>query len=107
MRHPFDLSFDELLAQDLEFEDSLPNDEAEQIGGGFWATTLALGEEGGHGPSRPHPRPKPWPFPKPICPPHPPEVTTKALGEEGGGPWPHPPEVTTLAVGEEGGDYLH
>jgi hypothetical protein len=107
MRHPFDLNCDELLAQDLEFEEALTPEVAEQVGGGWVVTTLALGEEGGRGPSHPYPKPRSWPFPKLTCPPEPPEATTLALGEEGGGPWPQPPEITTLALGEEGGDFLH
>jgi hypothetical protein len=67
------------------------------ITGGLTLTTLAVGEEGGDY----FPRPPKWC--PPIAPPHspikppikPPEVTTLALGEEGG--------VTTMALGEEGG----
>lgn len=114
MRHPFDLN-----PQDLEFEESLAVTEAETVGGGLVATTLAIGEEGG---DRPYfwPKPIPRPRPKPIGPP---EYTTLALGEEGGDyppattrawgeeggdepPIIGPPEATTLAIGEEGGDFF-
>jgi hypothetical protein len=116
MGHPFNLE-----PQDLEFEASLSAAEAEAVGGGLMATTMAIGEEGGDSGFcwlRPRPRPKPIPLPKPI---DPPEYTTLALGEEGGDyppattrawgeeggdgpPLIGPPEVTTLALGEEGGD---
>ncbi len=63
-----------------------------------WATTLAVGEEGGV--HRPQPRPPVWGSP-----------TTYAIGEEGGG-WhqPRPPQppgwgATTHALGEEGGGW--
>lgn len=102
MKHPFDLSAAELETLDLEFEEDLVLDELETTTGGLRLTTLALGEEGGSGDYFPRP-PKRWP---PIYPPHPPitppikppEVTTLALGEEGG--------VTTLALGEEGGEWF-
>jgi hypothetical protein len=97
MKHPFDLSAVELETLDLEFADDLALDELETTTGGLRLTTLALGEEGGSGDYIP--RPPKWPpvyLPPPIKPPiQPPEVTTLALGEEGG--------VTTLALGEEGG----
>jgi hypothetical protein len=66
---------------------------SEQIGGSYFgggnpnqfATTMAVGEEGGG-----HPQP--------------PQYTTMAVGEEGGGHH-QPPQVTTLAIGEEGGGH--
>lgn len=103
MRHPFDLSLDELLTQELEFEEPLTDDDAQAVGGGLLATTLAFREEGGQWRGRPYP--KPTPHPKPIPCPQPPEVTTQALGEEGGSPFP--PEVTTMALGEEGGALIY
>lgn len=126
MAHPFDLDpqdFDchdgqTALTRDLEFEESLSFSELKAVDGGLWATTMALGEEGGTGWC---PVPFPRPLPKPIDPPKyttlalgeeggfdPPEVTTHAVGEEGGSD-PRligPPEATTLALGEEGGDAL-
>ena len=91
LRHPFSLKFDELLTQNLEFEEVLEEELAQQRRGGLLATTLAIGEEGGG-----------WSiFPKP-----PGTVTTLAVGEEGGSfelPnfFDHP-HATTLAIGEEG-----
>lgn len=109
MRHPFDLSLSELNTIDLEFEESLTALEAEQVGGGFDVTTMALGEEGGEpittqalgeeggATSRcrgeaggdktcAHPKPRPRPPIRPR-PPRPPIYTTMALGEEGGTSW--------------------
>lgn len=100
MKHPFDLQLSDLEALDLDLEEQLTDEEAAQVGGGLKNyTTQALGEEGG---DCPRPRPKP----RPVKPHKPPEATTFALGEEGGGPiYPIcPPEVTTLALGEEGGE---
>jgi hypothetical protein len=102
MRHPFDLNPEELAAidfsaTDLDFSEELTPEEAAQVNGSLrHATTRALGEEGGYcgTPAPPRPTPHPRPRPYPICPP---EVTTLALGEEGGD-W-----ATTLALGEEGG----
>lgn len=96
MGHPFDLDRSELAALDLDFAEQLTDEEAAQVGGGFFATTLALGEEGGSWPKpgrKPRPLPCPEPDPIPIDPP----MTTDALGEDGGEP------ITTLALGEEGG----
>lgn len=115
MRHPFDLSLNELqeinvaidLAIDLDFAEPLTDLEAAQVGSGLDVTTLALGEEGGEpittkavgeeggattlalgeeGGHDPHPPHKPW---KPVrpCPPESPIYTTLALGEEGGTGW--------------------
>jgi hypothetical protein len=121
VRHPFDLKLPELQSfndqvydrmKDVEFEEVISPDEADSVAGGRWATTLAIGEEGGRWP-RPYPKP-PWPpTEEPIVPPvddpikpiKPPIYTTHAIGEEGGSP-PEligPPDVTTLALGEEGG----
>lgn len=99
MQHPFDLQLSDLKALDLDFEEGLTDEEAAQVGGGLKNyTTQALDEEGGF-------CPQPWPKPKPIVPIKPPDVTTLALGEEGGEPiYPIcPPVATTLAIGEEGG----
>jgi hypothetical protein len=84
MRHPFDLDPSELAALDLDFAEQLTDEEAAQVGGGSFVTTLALGEEGGCWP-------KPQPKPTPIDPP----ITSKALGEEGG---------ITEALCEDGGE---
>jgi len=95
MRHPFDLDPAELEAIDLDFAEQLTDEEAAQVAGGLFATTLALGEEGGCWP-------KPLPKPIPIDPP----ITTKALGEEGGITDALCEDggcATTLALGEEGG----
>lgn len=101
MRHPFDLTLADLEAIDLEFEEPLTPEEAAQVGGGLIYTTLALGEEGGSYPPHPAPFPKPpRRHPLPPRPIHPPEVTTMAIGEEGG-------EMTTMAIGEEGGASLN
>jgi hypothetical protein len=108
MTHPFDMDMADIPAADLDFEEPLSEAEAAEIGGSFWATTMALGEEGGdYFPRprplpniRPRPRPLPNPKPDPIC-------ITRALGEDGGDcpPLIGPPDVTTLALGEEGGDW--
>ena len=84
MSHPFDLDPSDLAAVDLDFEEQLTPEESAQVGGGLTIyTSLTEGEEGGFKPY-PLPLPKPIPFPKPI---KPPEATTNALGEEGGGPY--------------------
>lgn len=46
LRHPFSLKFDELLTQNLEFEEVLDEELAQQRRGGLLASTLAIGEEG-------------------------------------------------------------
>lgn len=110
MRHPFDLSPEELEALELDFEEQLTDEEAERVGGGqSIAFTKAIGENGGGLPicpipyplprPKPGPKPSPKPDPKPI---EPPIITTLALGEEGG--YPEPPIATTMALGEEGGE---
>lgn len=92
MNHPFDLDPAELEAMDLDFEETLTEEEAAHIGGGIRYTTLALGEEGGSGPVQ--------------C------ISAPCPGSEGGGGFPVPlptpifdPPATTLAIGEEGGGY--
>lgn len=104
MIHPFALELSDLEAIDLDFEEHLTAEEADQVGGGLIAITQAIGETGGTLPDR-------W-------------VWTKALYETGYNPSPkppiyqpsphpskppfsEPPEVTTLALGEEGGDYFY
>ena len=109
MRHPFDLQPTELETTELEFAEEITSEEAANVGGGLSiATTEALGEEGGYDyPIKPiepiytthalgeeggwcgwpptplpHPKPIPIPEPLPIKPPY--EVTTLAIGEEGG-----------------------
>jgi hypothetical protein len=91
MNHPFDLDPAELEAMDLDFEETLTEEEAAHIGGGIRYTTQAVGEEGGGGPIQ--------------C------ISAPCPGSEGGGGFPSfpphppvfPPPVTTLALGEEGG----
>lgn len=88
MNHPFDLDIADLEAIDLDFEETLTDEESTRIGGGIRFTTLALGEEGGGGPIQ--------------C------ISAPCPGSEGGGgfppkPIPIDPPVTTLAIGEEGG----
>lgn len=82
MRHPFDLELGELEAIDLDFAEELTTEEAERVGGGLYATTMALGEEGGSG------------FPPLLNPP----IDGKPK------PTPIEPIFTTLAIGEEGGE---
>lgn len=88
MNHPFDLDPAELEAIDLDFEETLTEEEAAHIGGGIRFTTLALGEEGGGGPIQ--------------C------ISAPCPGSEGGGGFPveairFDPPATTQALGEEGG----
>ena len=90
MNHPFDLDPAELEALDLDFEETLTDEEAAHVGGGIRYTTLALGEEGGGGPIECISAPCPGSegggagfAVRPIDPP----ATTDAQGEEGGGPW--------------------
>lgn len=102
MSHPFDLSISELEAIDLEFEEQLTVEQANNVGGGIFATTLALGEEGGdyHPPiiiEPIYPRPPiKWP---PDC-----ELPIKPPIKRPIKPPIKPPIYTTLAIGEEGGD---
>ncbi|MEG5037203.1 hypothetical protein [Microcoleus sp. AT3-D2] len=89
MNHPFDLDIADLEAIDLDFEETLTDEESTRIGGGIRFTTLAIGEEGGGGPIQ--------------C------ISAPCPGSEGGGGFPTPPHifdppVTTLAIGEEGGE---
>lgn len=87
MRHPFDLKISDLETVNLDFQEPLTREEAEEIGGGRTElTTQALGEEGGKFPEPiPFPDsfldyPRPYPYPLRDTP----DVTTLALGEEGG-----------------------
>lgn len=89
MNHPFDLDIADLEAIDLDFEETLTDEESTRIGGGLMATTLAIGEEGGGGIQ---------------C------ISAPCPGSEGGGgfppqPIPIDPPMTTMALGEEGGGY--
>jgi len=88
MCHPFDLNPSELDAIELDFVETLADQEAAQVSGGFSVTTQALGEEGGDC----------WtsiPFKSPH----------KRLFEQPGKPIIiDEPIFTTLALGEEGGD---
>ncbi|WP_150109785.1 hypothetical protein [Geitlerinema sp. PCC 7407] len=102
MMHPFELFPQQACPEELDFSEAISEAEAAQVGGGLtYYTTLALGEEGGSC----FPDPIDWepPKPTPICPGpvkppayhpikppiviDPPEMTTLALGEEGGC-WP-------------------
>lgn len=92
MNHPFDLDPAELEAMDLDFEETLTEEEAAHIGGGIRYTTLAVGEEGGGGPVQCISAPCPGSeggggFPVSRPPVFEPTPTTLAIGEEGGGPW--------------------
>lgn len=104
MRHPFDLKPTELETVELEFVEEITSEEAAKVGGGYSiATTKAFGEEGGcdypikptepifttqalgeEGGWCPVPLPEPLPLPKPLPIKPPIEVTTLAIGEEGG-----------------------
>ncbi len=118
LNHPFALNISDLEDINLDIEEQLTDEEAAQISGGKGIyeepvfTTLAIGEEGGHDPcdivciSAPcpgsetggNPLPKPIPTPLPPEAPKPPKppVLTKALCENGGGPY-------TKALYENGG----
>lgn len=89
MNHPFDLDPAELEAMDLDFEETLTEEEAAHIGGGIRYTTQAIGEEGGNGPIQ--------------C------ISAPCPGSEGGGGFPVGGPIddwaTTLAIGEEGGGW--
>ncbi|MCU0568052.1 MAG: hypothetical protein MUF49_15815 [Oculatellaceae cyanobacterium Prado106] len=100
MDHPFNLKLTELETLDLEFEEALSIDEADQVNGSTRYITSFNKEQGDCKPL-PHPRPRPR-CPSPPIYPDLPIATTLALGEEGG--W-CPPPYTTMALGEEGGDY--
>ena len=91
MRHPFDLDRSELAAIDLNFEETLTDEEAQQVEGGWGIFPHKpphyLGPPIKRPPSgiiKPPPHPY-YPIKPPIHPsPQPPMVTTLALGEEGG-----------------------
>ena len=88
MNHPFDRDIADLEAIDLDFEETLTDEDAARIGGGLMATTLALGEEGGGI----------------LC------ISAPCPGSEGGGGFPPQPLpmdslMTTMAIGEEGGGH--
>jgi len=118
MQHPFALKISDLESQvsGKDLVEELKSNEAESVSGGLSIHTIEGKEEGGFC----------YPCPEPIiCPVEFPihiditdiEVTTYAIGEEGGGypcievkpiksiPKPiEPPYATTQAIGEEGGD---
>jgi hypothetical protein len=98
MRHPFDLKQAELKAIDLNFEETLTDEEAQQVGGGL-QYCYPIKPPHYLGPPIQLPpdckiTPLPLPLPEPcypIDPPSPPIskepiMTTLALGEEGGCP---------------------
>jgi hypothetical protein len=86
MNHPFALDISDLETIELNFEETLSDEEANQVTGGLTITTQAVGEEGGH---------------EIVC------ISAPCPGSEGGdnsgSPSKRPPKVTTLAIGEEGG----
>jgi hypothetical protein len=94
MSHPFELDPAELEAMELDFEEQLTEEETAQVGGGRRPEIVCISapcpgsEGGGDEPDYPWPKPLPYPWYKPY--PEPPEATTLALGEEGGGPLPYP-----------------
>ncbi len=104
MSHPFELDPAELEAMELDFEEQLTDEETAQVSGGRHATIVCISapcpgsEGGGDDPDYPRPNPLPYPRPKPLPYhyPKPPELTTEALGEEGGDP------VLTKALYETG-----
>jgi hypothetical protein len=93
MSHPFELDPAELETMELDFEEQLTEGETAQVGGGRHPEIVCISapcpgsEGGGDQPDYPWYKPKPYPYPLPI---KPPEVTTLALGEEGGDPSPYP-----------------
>jgi hypothetical protein len=94
MRHPFDLQPTELVAIDLNFEETLTEEEAQQVGGGLQYCPPIKPPQYLGPPIQlpPDCEIKPLPLPcYPIDPPSPPIskepiMTTLALGEEGGCP---------------------
>ncbi|MEB3359727.1 MAG: hypothetical protein VKK04_23580 [Synechococcales bacterium] len=110
MNHPFDLDLATLQTLNLEFQDNLSQQEAAQVGGARRYVSRYMGEAGGWRPHPIQPKPKPieppfattmalgeeggWTFP--------PEVIIEPTPK----PPINPPEVTTMAMGEEGGDWL-
>ncbi len=86
MCHPFNLDPEDIEAVELDFLQALGDEETAAVGGGtIFATTLALGEEGGCWyPRYPYFPSKPYPLPLPVET-DPPVFTTQAVGEEGGG----------------------
>ena len=94
----------ELEAMNFDFKETGIDELIAPWEGGIIATTLAIGEEGGGCPIQCISAPCPGSegggevgFPPSLI--FNPPMTTKALGEEGGGP-----PMTTMALGEEGGD---
>ena len=106
MSHPFDLDPAELEAMDLDFEETLTDEEAAHLGGGLRYTTMALGEEGGNDGlieciSAPCPGIEGGGgFPVSRPPVFEPPATTDAIGEEGGSPY-------TKAAFEGGGGPIY
>ena len=100
MSHPFDLNLSDLEAIEIDFEKQLTDEESAQVSGGGHIQCISApcpGSEGGGSTRPPSFEFPPIKFPVGEKPPKdPPTFTTKAGGEEGG-------DVTTLALGEEGG----
>lgn len=92
MNHPFGLELSDLEAIELDFVEELTEEESAKVGGGMSAAESILGEQGGWIKIPPIEIP-PIKLPSIKLPPGYP--TTEAFGEDG--------DVTTLALGEEGG----
>jgi hypothetical protein len=98
MNHPFELELTELEVMDLDFKEQLTQEETATIEGGKHSDIVCISapcpgsETGGDNPDYPVPtKPKPPKVrhPRKDFPDrHPPEFTTLALGEEGGGYYP-------------------
>lgn len=107
MQHPFDLKQAELEAIDLNFEETLTDEEAQRVGGGRGYPRIKdpryLGPPIKFPPDceidPPYPLPYPIPFDPPIPFPDPKPIDLPIP------PSPKdPPMMTTMALGEEGGD---
>jgi hypothetical protein len=84
MKHPFDLDSSDLETLDLDFKEQLTEEEIARVGGGIYGPIVCIsepcpGSEGGG--NDPYPPLHFFPIPSPSGPP---EVTTLAVGEEGG-----------------------
>ena len=99
MSHPFSLDLTALKTVEIDFEDNITSEEAAQVGGGILpggcVVTKALYESGGYDwtPIKPRIQYPPCPIKPPIEPPIKPPVICPPI------------EVTTLALGEEGGSH--
>ena len=86
MIHPFDLNGQDLDNLDLDFQEPVGDAEAAMVGGGTIVSLAILPEDGGGCIPAPYPKPYPYPYPypKPYIGYPGPQITTLALGEEGG-----------------------